>query len=113
MGVITAGLTNGITFDGSSSGINGFSTSLSGTNSLANLAGSNRRGGAPQAAQNGTVSTIWQQAVGLLGAALVGSAVNTVVSCDSFGQALEGSLSAPGVALGSNEIGATTSPESL
>lgn len=113
VGAITAGLTNGITFDGSSFGVNGFDTVLKGTDSLANIAGSNTLGGALQAAQNGAVGTIGQQAVGMLGTALVGSAVNTVVYGGSFGQALEGSLVAQGAALGANEIGATTNPESL
>ena len=113
IGAATAGLTNGITFDGTSFGVNSFDTVLKGTNSLANLAGTNNLGGILQAAQDGATGTLAQQAVGVLGTSLVGAGINTAVYGGSFGNALEGSLVAQGAALGANEIGATTEAGSL
>ncbi|QYY31136.1 DUF637 domain-containing protein [Cupriavidus pinatubonensis] len=108
VGAATAGLTNGITFDGSSFGVNGFDTVLKGTNSLANLAGTNSIGGVLQAAQDGATGTLAQQAMGMVGAALINAGVNTAVYGGSFGKALAGSLVAQSAALAANAIGAST-----
>ncbi|WP_354681921.1 filamentous hemagglutinin N-terminal domain-containing protein [Cupriavidus necator] len=108
VGAATAGLTNGITFDGTSFGVNGFDTVLKGTNSLANLAGTNTLGGVLQAAQDGASSTIAQQAVGMVGTGLINATLSTVAYGGGFGKALAGNLVAQAGALGANEIGATT-----
>ncbi|MFJ4291930.1 filamentous hemagglutinin N-terminal domain-containing protein [Cupriavidus sp. NPDC089707] len=108
VGAATAGLTNGITFDGTSFGVNGFDTVLKGTNSLANLAGTNTLGGVLQATKDGATSTIAQQAIGMVGTGLINATVGTVAYGGSFGKALVGSLVAQAAALGANEIGAKT-----
>ncbi|WP_458762575.1 DUF637 domain-containing protein [Cupriavidus basilensis] len=108
IGAITAGLTKGITFDGSSFGVSEWGKSLEGTNTLANLAGTNSVGGVVQAAQNGATGTLAQQAVGFVGTGLINAGVSTVFNGGSFGNALKGSLVAQAGALGANSIGANT-----
>ena len=112
VGAVTAGLTNGITFDGSSFGVSEWGTSLKDTSTLANLAGSTSVGGVVQAAQDGATGTIAQQVVGVVGTGVINAGVSTAVYGGSFGEALKGSLIAQGAALGANYIGGTTDPGS-
>ncbi|WP_454725791.1 MULTISPECIES: two-partner secretion domain-containing protein [Cupriavidus] len=104
----TAGLTNGITFDGNSFGVSAWGESLKGTSTLANLAGTNSLSGVVQAAKDGATSTLLQQAVGIVGTGLINAGVSTAVYGGSFGNALKGSLVAQAAALGANSIGART-----
>ena len=75
IGAVTAGLTNGITFDGNSFGLSEWGQSLEGTKTLANLAGSNTAGGVLQAAKDGATGTIYQQAIGMVGTGLINAGV--------------------------------------
>ncbi|QET06743.1 hypothetical protein FOB72_28180 [Cupriavidus pauculus] len=113
IGAVTAGLTNGITFDGSSFGVSEWGQSLKDTNTLANLAGSNTAGGALQAAKDGATGTVYQQAVGMVGTGLINAGVNTAFNGGSFGQALINNLVGQAAALGANDIGSHTDPLSL
>ena len=113
IGAITAGLTNGITFDGSSFGVSAWGESLKGTSTLANLAGTNSIGGVLQAAQDGATGTLAQQAAGFVGTGLINAGVSTAFNGGSFGNALKGSLVAQAAALGANSIGANTDPGSF
>lgn len=113
IGAVTAGLTNGITFDGSSFGVSEWGQSLKDTNTLANLAGSNTAGGALQAAKDGATGTVYQQAVGMVGTGLINAGVNTAFDGGSFGQALINNVVGQAAALGANDIGSHTDPLSL
>lgn len=113
IGAVTAGLTNGITFDGNSFGLSEWGQSLKGTNTLANLAGSNTVGGVLQAAKDGATGTIYQQAIGMVGTSLINAGVNTAFNGGSFGQGLLNSLVAQTAALGANAIGNYTDPLTL
>jgi len=113
IGAVTAGLTNGITFDGNSFGLSEWGQSLKGTNTLANLAGSNSAGGVLQAAKDGATGTIYQQAIGMVGTGLINAGVNTAFNGGSLGQAFLNNLVAQTAALGANEIGNSTDPLTL
>ncbi|CAG9186329.1 hypothetical protein LMG32289_06376 [Cupriavidus pampae] len=108
IGAVTAGLTNGITFDGSSFGVSEWGQSLKDTNTLANLAGSSSAGGVLQAAKDGATGTIYQQAVGMIGTGLINAGVSTAFNGGSFGQALLNNLVAQAAALGAKGIGGAT-----
>jgi filamentous hemagglutinin len=113
IGAVTAGLTNGITFDGSSFGLSEWGQSLEGTRTLANLAGSNTAGGVLQAAKDGATGTIYQQAIGMVGTGLINAGINTAFNGGSFGQAFLNNLVAQTAALGANAIGNSTDPLTL
>jgi len=113
IGAVTAGLTNGITFDGSSFGMSEWGQSLKGTNTLANLAGSNSAGGVLQAEKDGATGTIYQQAIGMVGTGLINAGVSTAFNGGSFGQAFVNNLVAQAAALGAKEIGASADELSL
>ena len=112
VGAVTAGLTNGITFDGSSFGVSEWGQSLKGTSTLANLAGSTSVEGVVQAAQEGATGTIAQQVVGVVGTGVVNAGVSTAVYGGSFGEALKGNLIAQAGALSANSIGGAATPGS-
>ncbi|WP_197498383.1 DUF637 domain-containing protein, partial [Cupriavidus gilardii] len=105
VGAATAGLTHGITFDGSSFGLSEWGQSLKGTNTLANLAGTTSLSGVTQAIKDGGSNLLWQQAVGVIGTGLVSAGVNTAIYGGSFGSALIGNLVSQGAALGASAIG--------
>ncbi|MCG5258655.1 filamentous hemagglutinin N-terminal domain-containing protein [Cupriavidus gilardii] len=105
VGAATAGLTHGITFDGSSFGLSKWGVPLKGTNTLANLAGTTSVSGVTQAIKEGGSSVLWQQTVGVIGTGLVSAGVNTAVYGGSFGSALLGNLVSQGAALGAHSIG--------
>lgn len=105
VGAATAGLTHGITFDGSSFGLSKWGVPLKGTNTLANLAGTTSVPGVTQAIKDGGSNLLWQQAVGVVGTGLVSAGVNTAIYGGSFGSALIGSLVSQGAALGASAIG--------
>lgn len=105
VGAATAGLTHGITFDGSSFGFSEWGVSLKGTNTLANLAGTTSVSGVTQAIKDGGSNLLWQQAVGVIGTGLVSAGVNTAIYGGSFGSALIGNLVSQGAALGASAIG--------
>lgn len=113
IGAVTAGLTNGITFDGNTFGLSEWGQSLEGTRTLANLAGSNTAGGVLQAAKDGATGTIYQQAIGMAGTGLINAGINTAFNGGSFGQAFLNNLVAQTAALGANAIGNSTDPLTL
>jgi filamentous hemagglutinin len=110
IGGITAGLTQGITYD---SGSLGMTNSLTDPNSLANLGGAQSvgnglTGSTVTQAGTSTATTIGTRVGAAVANSAISAGVQTIIEGGSFGNALKNNLIGAAAAAGANWIGATT-----
>lgn len=107
VGAITAGLTQGITYDGGTLGV---TNDLSNPNSLANLGGAQSvgnglTGSAVTQAGTSTATTLGTRIGAAIADSTISAGVQTIIEGGSFGNALKNNLIGAAAAAGANWIG--------